>query len=48
MFRASAAASVDYSVIFAFDVFCAAFMQDASPETQRILYPLLERHPLTP
>ena len=45
MFRASAAASVDNSAIFAFDVFCAAFMQDASPETQRILYPLLERHP---
>ena len=45
MFRASAANSVDNSVIFSFDVFCAAFMQDASPETQRIVYPLLERHP---
>ncbi len=46
MFRASAAASNDNSVIFTYDVFCAAFMQDASPETQRIIYPLLERHPL--
>jgi pimeloyl-ACP methyl ester carboxylesterase len=45
MFRASAAESDDNSVIFSYDVFCAGFMQDASPETQRILYPLLERHP---
>jgi pimeloyl-ACP methyl ester carboxylesterase len=45
MFRASAAESDDNSVIFSFEVFCAAFLQDASPETQRIVYPLLERHP---
>ncbi|WP_009480675.1 alpha/beta fold hydrolase [Rhodococcus sp. JVH1] len=45
MFRASAAASDDNSVMFPFEVFCAAFMQDASPETQRVLYPLLERQP---
>ncbi|NDV09279.1 alpha/beta hydrolase [Rhodococcus sp. IEGM 248] len=45
MFRASAAASTDNSVTFPFEVFCAAFMQDASPETQRIVYPLLESQP---
>lgn len=45
MFRASAAASTDNSVIFSYEVFVAGFMQDASPETQRIVYPLLERHP---
>lgn len=45
MFRASAAASTDNSVMFPFEVFCAAFMQDASPETQKLFYPLLERQP---
>ncbi|AII10774.1 alpha/beta fold hydrolase [Rhodococcus opacus] len=45
MFRASAAASTDNSVTFPFEVFCAAFMQDATPETQRIVYPLLESQP---
>lgn len=45
MFRASAAASSDNSVMFPFEVFCTAFMQDASPETQRTIYPLLERQP---
>ncbi|WP_327117824.1 alpha/beta hydrolase [Nocardia sp. NBC_01730] len=45
MFRASAAASPDNSVMFPFEVFCAAFMQDASPETQNVVYPLLERQP---
>ncbi|MFI6366329.1 alpha/beta fold hydrolase [Nocardia sp. NPDC050630] len=45
MFRASAAASSDNSVMFPFDVFSAGFMQDASPETQRLFYPLLERQP---
>ncbi|MFI6365587.1 hypothetical protein ACIBG0_22830 [Nocardia sp. NPDC050630] len=45
MFRASAAASPDNSVMFPFEVFCAAFMQDVSPETQKLVYPLLERQP---
>jgi pimeloyl-ACP methyl ester carboxylesterase len=42
MFRASA----DNSVAFSRDVFCSALMQDASPETQHLVYPLLERQPL--
>lgn len=45
MFRASAAASTDNSVMFPFEVFCGAFMQDASPETQKLVFPLLERQP---
>ncbi|WP_433714000.1 alpha/beta fold hydrolase [Nocardia sp. CA-084685] len=45
MFRASAAASPDNSVMFPFEVFCAAFMQDVSTETQKLVYPLLERQP---
>lgn len=45
MFRADAATSHDNSVTFPFDIFASTFMQDASPETQHIVYPLLERHP---
>jgi pimeloyl-ACP methyl ester carboxylesterase len=45
MFRADAATSHDNSVKFPFDIFASTFMQDASPETQHIVYPLLERHP---
>ncbi|BBX62527.1 salicylate esterase [Mycobacterium saskatchewanense] len=46
LFRASAAASDDNSVIFPFEIFASALMQDATAETQRIIYPLLERQPL--
>lgn len=45
MFRASAAESADNSVMFPYDVFAAAFMQDAAEETLRIFHPLLERQP---
>jgi pimeloyl-ACP methyl ester carboxylesterase len=45
MFRASAEASADNSVAFPSDVFCSALMQDASPETQQLVYQLLERQP---
>ncbi len=45
MFRASAQSSRDNSVMFPFEVFTAAFMQDAGPEVQRVIHPLLERQP---
>lgn len=45
MFRADAAASEDNSVMFPFEFFASALMQDACAETQRIVYPLLGRHP---
>ena len=45
MFRASASASADNSVAFPRDVFCNALMQDASPETQHLVYLILERQP---
>jgi pimeloyl-ACP methyl ester carboxylesterase len=45
MFRTSAAASTDNSVMFPAEVFFGAFMQDASPEAQQLFYPLLERQP---
>jgi pimeloyl-ACP methyl ester carboxylesterase len=45
IFRGSAADSHDNSVMIPFEVFCAAFMQDASPESQRIVHCLLERQP---
>jgi pimeloyl-ACP methyl ester carboxylesterase len=45
LFRASARASTDNSVAFPFDIFRGALMQDASPETQELVYQLLERQP---
>ncbi|QII01463.1 alpha/beta hydrolase [Rhodococcoides fascians A21d2] len=45
MFRSSAHASSDNSVTFPADVFAAALMQDASPETQRVFHSLLARQP---
>jgi pimeloyl-ACP methyl ester carboxylesterase len=45
MFRNDAAASADNSVLFPFEFFASALMQDASRESQRLAYPLLERHP---
>ncbi|PKV97643.1 pimeloyl-ACP methyl ester carboxylesterase [Amycolatopsis echigonensis] len=45
VFRASVAASSDNSVKFPFEVFCTALMQDATAETQKTIYSLLERQP---
>ncbi|OUS84157.1 alpha/beta fold hydrolase [Rhodococcus sp. NCIMB 12038] len=45
MFRALADASTDNSVTFPFEVFSATFMQDATPETQSLVHPLLESQP---
>lgn len=45
MFRGSAAGSRDNSVMFPFEVFSAAFMQDADAQTQQVVHPLLERQP---
>ncbi len=45
MFRGSAQASRDNSVMFPFEVFAAAFMQDASEDVMQVVHPLLERQP---
>ncbi|AFA75941.1 putative esterase [Gordonia polyisoprenivorans VH2] len=45
MFRASAQSSRDNSVMFPFEVFATAFMQDVGAEVQRVIHPLLERQP---
>ena len=44
-FRASAKASTDNSSMHPFDVFCSYLMQDAAPETQKLVYSLLKGHP---
>ncbi len=45
MFRASAQSSRDNSVMFPFEVFATAFIQDVGAEVQRVIHPLLERQP---
>ncbi len=46
MFTQIAAASEDNSVIFPFEVFCGAFMQDADEAVQRLVHGLLVPQPM--
>jgi pimeloyl-ACP methyl ester carboxylesterase len=46
MFTQVAAASGNNSVVFPFEVFCAAFMQDADENTQRLIHSLLVPQPM--
>lgn len=46
MFTQIAAASGNNSIVFPYEVFCAAFMQDADESTQRLVHSLLVPQPL--
>ncbi|RVX38511.1 pimeloyl-ACP methyl ester carboxylesterase [Nonomuraea polychroma] len=46
MFTQLAAASGNNSIVFPYEVFCAAFMQDADESTQRLIHSLLVPQPM--